>query len=384
MPDNISDKLADDYTARAVNLERFTEHVRIRTLGYLERLEREIAAKIREVDPTGPTLTRFRRQRLEKLLADVRVMIRTAYGAMRSASERETRPLIPQEARFVERSLNAAITADIVFVRFTPEMVASIMNDTLIEGAPSREWWSRQSASLNRKFADEMRLGVLQGESLDTLIRRVRGTATGKRHVYYVGDERKIFVEFAGGIMDTATRQAEALVRTSVQAISNETRLRSLKQNADIVRGVQTLVTLDNRTSTICIARSSAAWDAETGESIGGNFGKFPGPPPWHWQCRTTLAPLTYSWAQLARRGLPPRKRSRLDTVSASTQASMDGQVAAGLNYEQWLSKKSKKFQIEQLGPTKYELWKSGELTFTDLISQTGRPLTIAELEGRI
>lgn len=70
--------------------------------------------------------------------------------------------------------------------------------------------------------------------------------------------------------------------------------------------------------------------------------------------------------------------------MSESTQASMDGQIAADLSYEQWLRKKPKKFQIEQLGPKKYELWKKGELTFTDLINQTGRPLTVKELEEKI
>lgn len=383
MPENISDKLADQYTARAVNLQRFTEHVRLRTLGYLEQLERELVALLRETDPTAPALTKFRRMRLEQMLTDARVMIAGGYRDMRAASASETRPIVRSEGEFVERSINTAVTADITSVRFTPETVNSIMRDTLIEGAPSREWWARQSADLTRSFTDQMRQGVLQGEPLQTLVRRVRGTATGKRNVYWIGDTRRVFVEFSGGIMDTGTRQAEALVRTSVQAISNEARLQSLQQNADVVRGVQALVTLDNRTSTICIARSSAAWDLESGRPISGTSESFPGPPSWHWQCRSTLIPLLYSWSQLSRRDLPKRKKKRLDAVSESTQASMDGQVAADLSYEQWLRRKPKKTQIEVLGPTKYELWREDQLTFTDLISQTGRPLTVKELEAK-
>jgi hypothetical protein len=85
----------------------------------------------------------------------------------------------------------------------------------------------------------------------------------------------------------------------------------------------------------------------------------------------------------LSGRDLGERKKAKLDKMPESTQASMDGQVAADLSYERWLRKKPKKFQIETLGPGKYELWKKGELTFTDLISQTGRPLTIKELEEK-
>ena len=71
----------------------------------------------------------------------------------------------------------------------------------------------------------------------------------------------------------------------------------------------------------------------------------------------------------------------KIDEIPKSTQASMDGQVAEDLTYEQWLRKKPKAFQIEKLGPTKYELWKEDKISFTDLIDQTGRPLTVAELK---
>jgi hypothetical protein len=286
MSENISDKFADVYTARAVDLQRFSEHVRVRTLGYLEELERELVRLLRENDPTAPALTVWRKRRLEQLLKDARAAITTVYRTMSAASSKEIRPLVQSEAAFVGKTLNATVGVDIATVRFTPEMVTSIMRDTLIEGAPSREWWKRQSASLTRSFTDQMRQGVLQGESLGDLVRRVRGTATGKRNVYWIGEppKRKIYVEFSGGIMDTGTRQAEALVRTSVQAISNEARYQSLEQNEDVVRGVQALVTLDNRTSVTCMARSSAAWDLKTGKPISGTSESFPGSPPWHWQ----------------------------------------------------------------------------------------------------
>ena len=284
MTENVSDRFADVYTARAVDLQRFSENVRIRTLGYLEELERELVRLLRENDPTAPALDRFRRKRLEQLLKDARAAITTAYRTMSAVSSKEIRPLVQSEGAFVEKMLNAAFTVDIASVRFTPEMVSSIMRDTLIEGAPSREWWSRQSQSLTRSFTDQMRQGVLQGEDLETLTARVIGQPTGKHVAYYVDGKRKVYRDFAGGIMDTGTRQAEALVRTSVQAISNEARFQSFEQNEDVVKGVQALATLDNRTSTICIARSSAAWDLKTGEPISGTSEHFPGPPPWHWQ----------------------------------------------------------------------------------------------------
>ena len=381
MPENISDQIADKYINNSVNLQRFDADVRQRTLGYLEQLERDLVSQLQEADPTQPALSRFRKDRLDKLLKETRGTIKTAYADMSKAANKELRELPRIEADFTVKTLNLSIGVDIASVRFTPETLRAIASDTLIEGAPQNIWWSRQKEARIRAFSDQMRQGVLQGEPLSTLVQRVRGKATGKRHTYFIGDERKVFVEFAGGIMDTGTRQAEALVRTSVQAIANEARMQSFQQNADVIQGTQALVTLDSRTSTICISRSGAVWDLETGKPIQGTTESFPGPPGWHWNCRSTLIPYMYSWEQLSQRNLGARKNKKIDEIPKSTQSSMDGQVAEDLTYEQWLKKKPKAFQIEKLGKGKYELWKEDKISFTDLIDQTGRPLTVAELK---
>ena len=381
MPENISDQIADKYINHSVNLQRFDADVRQRTLGYLEQLERDLVSQLQEADPTQPALSRFRKDRLDKLLKETRGTIKTAYADMSKAANKELRELPRIEADFTVKTLNLSIGVDIASVRFTPETLRAIASDTLIEGAPQNIWWSRQKEARIRAFSDQMRQGVLQGEPLSTLVQRVRGKSTGKRHTYFIGDERKVFVEFAGGIMDTGTRQAEALVRTSVQAIANEARMQSFQQNADVIQGTQALVTLDSRTSTICISRSGAVWDLETGKPIQGTTESFPGPPGWHWNCRSTLIPYMYSWEQLSQRNLGARKNKKIDEIPKSTQSSMDGQVAEDLTYEQWLKKKPKAFQIEKLGKGKYELWKEDKISFTDLIDQTGRPLTVAELK---
>ena len=110
---------------------------------------------------------------------------------------------------------------------------------------------------------------------------------------------------------------------------------------------------------------------------------KFPGPPPWHWNCRTTLTPIMFSWKELSSR--KKRKGSKkIKEIPGSTQASMDGQVADSLTYEGWLKKQNKQRQMEALGPTRYKLWKQGKLkSFTQLIDQTGRPLTVEQLKRK-
>ena len=384
MPDNISDKIADKYTSHAVNLERVKSSLSKDALNFLNLLEIETIEQLKRFDPTGVNVSSFRSKRLNALIKEIESITKGFYGDARRVTESSLKPLVNIEGQFAINTIDGVVGVDIASVKFTPELINSIVSDTLIEGAPSKEWWTRQADNSIKRFSDEMRTGVGLGEDINTLSRRVRGTATGKRKtVTLKSGKKKIVSEFKGGFMDVDRRQADALVRTSVQAISNEARLQSFQQNDDIIRGLQALVTLDNRTSTICIARSGAEWDLKTGDPVKGTSESFPGPTPWHWQCRSTLIPILYDFDEMEGR-VGANKKKRLNTLPQSTQASMDGQVAGDLTYEQWLGTKAESTQKEVLGPAKWELWQKDKLSFTELINQDGRPLTVAELEATI
>jgi hypothetical protein len=69
------------------------------------------------------------------------------------------------------------------------------------------------------------------------------------------------------------------------------------------------------------------------------------------------------------------------DELTEGQRASMDGTVPADMTYEQWLKQKPESFQNRVLGQEKAQMWRDGEITFKDLVDQTGRPLTIEELQ---
>jgi hypothetical protein len=72
------------------------------------------------------------------------------------------------------------------------------------------------------------------------------------------------------------------------------------------------------------------------------------------------------------------------DKVIANAQASMDGQVSDTFTYEEWLRTKSETEQMAILGPSKFELWKAGAISFTDLVDESGRPMTIDEIRRKV
>lgn len=363
----ISHRLADRFTVRGVQLLRFDAHLRRRALTVLKKLEAELAGQVAQLDPYGPSRTAYQQARLEALLQWSRATIASRYRTIRTDQTKQLAGLAEDEAERATAMINRTVGADIMAAGVTETQLAQVVSSTLIEGSPSEEWWSRQSRTLQRRFTDQMRLGALRGETVDELVRRVRGTRANG---------------YTDGIMETSRRQAQALVRTAVQGVSNGARMATFRANEDVVRGVQALVTLDGRTTDICIARSGAAWDLD-GNPLPESTRQepFPGYPPWHWGCRTTLVAVLRSLKELLG-SVGKRSAAALRKLPAATQASMDGQVAASLTYEQWLATKPESFQREVLGRGKWELWQAGGLTLSELIDQSGRPLSLEKLKA--
>lgn len=382
MPDNISNVIADRFTAHGVNLMRLEEGSRRKVLYQLKLLENQLVIEITESELDELVRNDAKLRRLTALLADASRSISTAYGRIIEIQNNDLTKIGLLEAETTAAIINSAVTVEIMSVSVTPEMMEVLVSETLIEGAPSAEWWRRQAGNLRRNFADEMRQGVLRGESVQDLVRRVRGTSTGKRKTLYTASgQKRVVYEFSGGIMDAATRDATSLVRTSVVTVANNASMLTYRQNADVIKGLQTQSTLDTRTSPICIARSGRVWDLEGNPvSPPPNNERFPGPPAWHFGCRSRLLPVLKSWEELSKqRGTI----GKMKEVPPSTQESMDGQVADDLTYEQWLKGQSTEVQKEVLGPTRWQMWQDGEITsLTQLIDQQGNPLTIEELES--
>lgn len=376
----LNDDLRDDVIGHAVDLNRFGESVREKIVALIYDLGEDIEKKIREADIAGATRTDFKIRRQNTLLKQVKDTIATRYKKNRQILDDELLELADIEKEYPIKLLNLSIGGELASTALTRTDLKVLVLNALIEGAPSRDWWSKQASDLNMRFASQVRLGVAAGETNDDIVRRIRGRYTGQRRVIVVDGKRKVLKQFEGGIMNTSTREATALVRSSVQTIANLVHEQVYQENQDVLKGRQWVSTLDTRTTEICRARDGGAWDFN-GKPLPQSTVKtdFPGPPPAHWQCRSVLVPITKSWDELiAEAGRETKKK--IPEVPESTRASMDGQVAAGETYESWFKKQTEARQIEILGPTKHALWKEGSLTFSDMVDPTGRALKISEL----
>jgi len=379
-----NDRISDGLVRHNISLLRYDAKLRRQTLGQLRTLQQNLVEQLGSYD-----FTAIRRVRVEGLLKQVDGMIKGSYSGMNRFMAGEMGDLAITENAFASQQLNSLFGVDIVSGGLAPAQLRVLGKQAPIFGAPATEHWGRQSAALRRRFADEMRQGFLLGESTGDLVRRVRGTATGARQMVEIAGKAKSVPVFSGGIMNASTREATALVRTSVQSVANDIRLETYMANTDVIESLMVLVTLDARTSDICRARGARPdeWTLPDFEPVGSS-GNYMGPPPWHFNCRSSLVPNTKSWAELQAQGgasTATRQQKSIarkldNNAPKAARASMNGQVAKGMGYTQWLKTQPKSVQLEVLGPTRQKLWKQGKLNLSQTLDQTGRPMSLAEM----
>lgn len=258
--------------------------------------------------------------------------------------------LAKTEAGYVMASTNAVVGIDI-FSKIVPDKtLENIYKTSLIEGATIKDWFSSLEKSMQTDLERGIKLGVSIGETNYDLAKRVDGVLNkGKAH-------------------------AMAITRTSVATVSNQARQAVWEDNDDVIKGYEHLSTLDSKTSFVCSSRDGAMWDTDgKGLNAQGRKNRYQ-VPPLHFNCRSTLVPVLKSWEELGIDGL--------DEIPRGTRSSLDGQISSGTNFEKWIGGKDATFQKKYLGAGRYELWKSGKITFSDLVNQQGRTLNMSELQG--
>lgn len=383
----ISDDLHDTITTRALKLQRVTEGVRQDVYALLRELERNLIRDLQKLSPADVARSPYQVARLEALLKQTRKTIKASFGKINTVTQKNLKEVANSQSSYLINEINAQVGVDIMTVALSEEQLTTIARRTLIESAPSKDWWSKQAGNTQQRFAGAVRQGMLRGETTDKIVQRVRGTKAAN---------------YSDGIMTATRREAEALVRTSVQTCANEATMQTYSANDDVINGLQWSATLDSRTTKICMALHGKVWRYDKNRRLKpvGHDKEYPG-PTGHWNCRSTQVPILKSWDELAKDGAVPTggKPTNIDTAfrkelrsmgmsedkiakaARGQRASMDGYVARDMSFDAWLKKKGTAVQDKMLGKARAKLWRDGKISTTDLINQKGRPLTVAELE---
>ncbi|WP_417585335.1 minor capsid protein [Pelagibacterium sp.] len=347
-----NERLADAAVGHAIDLTRYSNGVVRRMIALLNRADTELFAQLVDALERLPPQS-FTVQRLDALLVSVERLNASAYAAVGADLDTELVALAGYEAGYQHKLLASVLPPAVVESLTLSAVSASQVHAAAMarpfQGKLLSEALKDIEATRATRIRDAIRMGFLEGETIDQMVRRLRGTRA---------------LNYADGLLEVDRRGVEALVRTAVNHTANYSRQALFEANADLVKEWQFLATLDGRTTITCASLSGKTYAVGAGPQ-----------PPRHWNCRSTSVPvLASAWEAL---GL------RKSEIDPGTQASMDGQVAADVSYSQWLRGKPAAFQDDVLGAERGKLFRDGKVSIDRFTDNKGRVYSLDELRKR-
>ena len=311
----------------------------------ISRLRDRLATIEERGEDLGPATT----AKLRRLRDANRQTIFDGFKNVRNEAVSILLDLSKSEADFETRTLELSIPktflarAKLEFEQPTAALLRQIVESKPFEGNVLSDWFDGLAVSTQLGVDKAIRLGMAQGETVDGIINRVlRGSDDGE-------------APFA-----KTRRNAEAIVRTAVNHVSNDARFAVTKENADLMDGWRFVATLDTSTTVICAAHDGKVY------AIDDTVHR----PPLHWGCRSTTVNVFKSWRRFG---------FDFDELPNSTRASMSGQVPQKENYDAWLRRQPSSVQDTVLGPQKATLFRGG-LKIDRFTNDRNQPLTLDQL----
>lgn len=308
------------------------------------------------------------------------------------------------EVAFERKLLEAAIPVDIPITGVSDAKAATASFNRVFASGTNQsrnydQWFESLSATDRVRLRDVLQAGIQNNTPINTMATQLAGTkARG----------------FTDGALSITRRNAETVIRTTINNTTNTSRELVWQANSDIIAGVQWVSTLDGRTSAICRSR-----DGKIAPILGGELkieipdGRRLVPPsarpPAHPNCRSvTIAILDgegiankqgtrpfnssfgrKTYRQIAQeragfgewRNLSVAKRNALvANVRTAWQRRNIGTVPADVTYGPWLAKQSAAFQDQVLGKTKGKLFRTGKIKIDQFTTRRGDTLTLKQL----
>ena len=356
---SVNEQLAHAAINHHIDLQRYSNHVVARIIGLLNRTDAHLFAAITDALEQLPK-NQFNVDRLEALLGQVRALNYRAYQQVEIELSAELKSFTDYEASYQLGLFRHTLPFGITINTIGTDAVYAAAMARPFQGRLLSEWASSLEASRMARIRDAIRIGFVSGQTIDQMVRTLRGTRAKK---------------YEDGIINIDRNSAATIVRTAVSHTAGVVRNNFYGGNEDLIKAVQWLSTLDNVTSEMCRIRDGLEYtNTEDHKPMGHAIPWLQGPGQIHFNCRSVSTPITKSWAEL---GID------LPETPIGERASMDGAVPADMTYADWIMKQSAARQDEILGPTRGKLLRDGGLDLGAFYNNKGEYLTLAELRAR-
>lgn len=371
MPDNLPQRLSDKLTQRDIELLRLAAGDALRLEQEINALSDEMARRLMRSDPTIAAKATGQ-DRLDDVISVSLPLTRDVYRALYTDIRNKLIDVMVDESAFMVRAVGESLgvtqaTAQILLSETVPRATMRDIIDNRVITANAndaerlRGFFEREAASHHKRFTGALRQAFSLDETLSQMLARLKQVTA------------------------IVARETDAVVRTGYNHAVSQLRIEMMQRNSVLFRGAIWISRLDSKTSPVCRSLSGGMWDLNTGRPLADSpvQTRFPGAPPRHFSCRSQLHPLTRRAEEMA---LSPidKVREAIASLTPEQRRFLSADPPEDETYSQWLKRQSAEVQNNVLGPTRRKLWLDGKLTLQDLVTQKGRPLTLAQLQSRM
>lgn len=231
--------LSDLSIRHAIDVRRYGQGEVRKILQLLDRADRDLVAQLRTRLARLPVPVDFRSSRLLSLLADVDAARDVAMARLAGTLGSDLEAFSSVEAAAEQQILAAAVPIEVEFAGVSLQQLRAVVHEQPFQGRLLGKWHESLASADKLRLRDAIQLGYAQGESVPSIVRRVAGTRAN---------------QYRDGALSITRQNAEAVVRTGINHVSNAAREAVWEANSDIIAGEQWLSTLDGRT---CLASGS-------------------------------------------------------------------------------------------------------------------------------
>jgi SPP1 gp7 family putative phage head morphogenesis protein len=337
----VNEDIQDSIIRHMVWLERYKSSVVKKVLIALNKadadLNAQIASRLAMIEERGHDLGKATTKRLKSLKNAIEQDRKDIFKALYSQTELELKDFAVYEAGFQINVIEGAAVVDMS--RPSKSLIVGAVTKKPFQGRLLREWFNGLGVQSAQRIKDAVTMGIIEGQTTDQIVRRIRGTRSQ---------------QYKNGVLDISRRDGQSVIRTAVAHVADRVANDVWDANADIVKGLKWVSTLDARTSAICRGRDGKIYKVGTAPPI-----------PAHFNCRSRTIPYL---GEFKTKGL---------------RVSSGGAVPEDVNYGDWLRKQPVSVQQEVLGVKKAELFRKGGLPIDRFTDKTGREYTLDELRIR-
>jgi hypothetical protein len=390
LPTVASDATANEIYRDAVlrhqiGLRRYSAGLAKKVAVLLEEADKALTAQLnmRLADFT-PGQTDFTSERWKALLSDIRDQREAVVQQIQALTRGELPPLSVMEGAREVAILEAAIPIRVELATIAADQLRAIITSKPFHGRLLKDWFMELKHTDQSRLIQALQIGMVQGEPITELVRRIIGTRANA---------------YADGILAITRRDANTIVRTAVNHVSNTARSYVWDANEDIIQCRIWTATLDGRTSAMCRARDGHGAPVGNQELPEGVPPLEPpdATPPGHMNCRSTMVayingvgvvghrPTVTDTRTRRQREIDFRKQAKAEgkTIQQVRKEWSDkhiGRVPAATTYQEFLARQSVLFQNEVLGPTRAALFRNGGLKLDQFVDRAGNELNLHDL----